>query len=200
MVWISLPRTLEDDALEVLGAAIENDPRTILRFAFDHEKEAVGLTEEVYVAIWNDLIAPRIGQYRPHGQVTSYVQIGGHQGVADQAMLDAGGRRNQIPVVVWATEKGGRLSVMGFLMTAWHFEYFLKHAVPISGENGLRAWLAGLQQDRARLEHLGIRGMVVGRPEEGFRTWDEWQRHWTRLLEDMSARSGANGTFPSEQR
>lgn len=99
------------------------------------------------------------------------------------------GKPYEFAFSTWPTEDGARSAILETtLRNVWLFEWqYLKGRQSVAGPWLYEARIWGLRRDRAKLEAIGLTGMVAfnnGR----FQTWDQWEAKWEeRRIRGMEA-------------
>lgn len=169
-------RTLEDDARDMLNAALSNNPDEVYSYSPPEERAALGLTREKFRAVWAKLIAPRLALYHVTGSITSEL-LGNSEGVARAPMeCELNRRAYPLPCDVYAGDHQGTLPVLRFfLIQAWRLDYFGNHNVPADIPDTIQAEIQGLKRDRDFLQSLGLRAFYIS-PDRPLLEFDAWQQ------------------------
>lgn len=179
--------TLDQDAKTIIEAALENDPRTVYRYAFDFQKEALKLSEEDFCRLWSSVIWPALEECERIEPIQAFVERGDHQGVGWTTVRLKNGVTFELSVVPYETGNRGGVPLLDFLLTAWDIKYVHSRGLPLNVVNRLRAWLEGIASDRPQLEACGVVGWQPEYPGKRVVPWDATIAHWQRLLDELSA-------------
>jgi hypothetical protein len=168
-------------ARNLAKAVLRKDPRGVYRFRAPHEEDGTGLTEQKFVQIWQDLIAPILDRIQfTAGVKSERLNDPPTQGVAEVQALFPDGRSDTWGFAAWVTDEGPRTAILHDVLTmAAVLEHSMAH--PETGDqpkNFGRIKLERLRKHRSYLEKLGVVGMVsAGGPRY---SWDEWEQRWQR--------------------
>lgn len=178
-----VPKSMDAAAREVLNAQISGDGQTLYAYSYDHERVKLGLTPEKLRKVYEQCVGPRLAGFSVVGSVNSATTGDGAYGEATTILKGPDGRTFELMATPVFTESGPRTNaVFHLLATAWRVEFVIKKGLPETGANMHRARILGLQADKAKLEAIGLAGVVEDKPDGRLVTWDEYaQREQERL-------------------
>ena len=158
--WLR-PMPLTEHARIVLQAMQLGDGNTLMKYAFDKEIEANGLSANKLSRLYNQKILVDFAPFHPDGPMILQMLGNGDSASADQPMIDAKGRKFNMTAVVQSTDDGPKKSVLGPILSGWVARNMVSKDVPFTVLSRVEAQLEGLMADRKYLESLGIKSFVL---------------------------------------
>lgn len=185
ILW-SAQSTLDRDAKTIIEAALNNDPDTVYLYAFDFQKETMGVSKDRFAQMWRTLIQPRMKGVTRVGEISAHVFRGDHQAEGWTNVKLPSGATFELSVAPWATGERGGCHLLHFLIIAWDIEYVHAKGHPLTPEASLKARLQGIGKDRPVLESLGFMGWPPEEPGGRVVSWDETIRFWEKRLVEIA--------------
>jgi hypothetical protein len=185
ILWFGAPRSLDQDARAIIHAVIENDADTIFEHTHEFQRDAAGISKADFRRLWQEVIQPRLAGCKAVVGIDAYVFRGDHQGVGWTTIKHPAGPTFDLSVAPWATNRGGRIDLLHFLVVAWEAEFVHSQLRPLTPVASLEARLAGLEADRQVLESIGIKGWPPTAPAGNVVPWDDTVRYWQERIASL---------------
>ena len=196
--WFLWPRppALMLDARSARESLERFDGAGLYRYLWDKEIQEMHLTPEKVHAVLNQILKPRLQNYRPTGRIEENIHGGGAQGTSDRIYVDSAGRELTIMSTANLTESGGKVLLSDVIRLAWYAEYVLPGLRKGEFASHLQlsqGWLRGLDADQAKLASIGIEGWVSQPPRDKLRPWAEVRSKLMSAISEETLKQAPSG-------
>ena len=192
MGWFYWARysSLENEARADVEAIASGNVERLL-VVLTPEERAAGINAGQLRSIYDLALKEHLKKITSKGAILSEITDPSRSSAAAKQLVRlANGRTGELVFQVYQTEDGPKNSVaFNLLSLGWQIEYQAKPGYIPHNLDSIRATLAGIQEDRSKLETAGIKGFYLG-PSRGFVTWDQCQSLAQGNLARMSGKPG----------
>ncbi len=154
--WLTRPVSIGEHARRLAYLSVENNPDEVYPYLGDYHESLYGLNREKVRAIWEQLIYPRLKDYKLREGPLVETNDDHSQGVAYFDLVNSRGQSFEAVAAPFATDDLPATNLYNYLCKAWYAEFVVGKGFPLTTASALYARVKGVEADQSVMESYGF--------------------------------------------